>query len=185
MFGLSFLALSQGAEFMHGVGFSHLYVLKSGELNNGTYGITYAPRLAFTSRGESSLSLNINATLGFSGALDSRDDSNWSLSYELPIAIDYNFGYQATRKSNASTGGFLGLGYGVTNIQNTVFAGFTGVDEADKVRGLYGEFGGRFKIQTFGMREENEDPVSFSFSIYTIRGKNSNIVGVRIIMALK
>ena len=170
---------------MHGVGFSHLYVFEGGELNNGTYGITYAPRLVFTSKGESSLSFNVNATLGFSGALDSREDSNLSLSYELPLAIDYNYGYQATRKNNASAGGFVGLGYGVTSIQNTVVAAFTGVDEADKVRGLYGEFGGRFKIHTAAMREENEDPVSLSVSIYTIRGKDSAIGGVRIIMALK
>lgn len=186
---LSFLALElkgQDSEFHHGVGGSYILSFDGNGSNNGTIGLTYAPRIALPISKESSVSLNVTPTLSFSAEINSSGASSSSFAYELPISVNYNFGYRSTNRSRSDAGGFVGLGYGLTNIKNSIQSSLLGVDEIQsEVNGFYLEGGGRFEFRTAAMRKRRMDPVSMTISLYTIQGGDKgSILGLRFIYNL-
>lgn len=82
------------------------------------YGASWYPRYAINS----SISVGVPLTFGFSGSANSRTGGSFSIGLDLPIAVDYNFGYGAdgnTEDSDAKFGGFAGGGFSYTAASST------------------------------------------------------------------
>ena len=84
----------------------------------------------------------------------------------------------STEKSRKDIGGFFNAGYGLSSIRTVVNDGSVfDTDESDRVNGIYGEAGVRFRFETKGFKRKRIKPVSMSVSLYTIRGANRNSIG--------
>lgn len=111
--------------------------------------ITYTPRFIFYEpSNHSSISLESNLTLGYILLKETKEIYDPGvLYYELPIYFNINIGHGATSFSRKRIGGFVGVGYGISNLKNV------SVDFADEVsttgitHGLYANLGTRFRIK--------------------------------------
>ncbi len=178
---------AQDVEYHHGAGVSFIYAFGNDEGVNSTVGVTYVSRLVLKKLSkESSISINLTPTAAFFANINSSGSSSGSFGYEVPLSLNYNFGYGATYGSKSDFGGFLGVGYGFTSIRNVVNTNLLGSQElSSKVRGFYGEVGARFELQTPGMKKRRKGPAPLSISLYSIAGSDrGNIAGIRFIYNL-
>jgi hypothetical protein len=106
-----FVKSDVGASIFVGVGKAS--VTGAPKPSSSFYGASWYPRYIVNSN----ISIGVPLTLGFSGSSNSRTGASGSFGLDLPIAVDYNFGYGAdgnTEDSDASFGGFAGGGFGYT-----------------------------------------------------------------------
>jgi hypothetical protein len=84
------------------------YMLQpNGSHDLSSYGITYSPRLNFWEKGNSSLSMGLPLSFGWSDA-----KSPHFAVVDLPAEVDYNFGAGSARGNKKKFGFFIGAGYG-------------------------------------------------------------------------
>ena len=130
------------AQFSHQVGASMFFATPKGYKSTSAWGITYYPKISFDN-----VSIGAPLSLGFSGSADSRSGvtSGSSLTYMLPISVDYNFGLGSVEddNSNGGFGGYLGVGYGIFS---TSYVGDLYVTSI-KTSGPLGRAGIRFLIK--------------------------------------
>jgi hypothetical protein len=96
------------------------------------YGISWYPRYMVTNK----ISVGAPLTLGFSGSANSQTGSSFSFGLDVPVAVDYNFGYGAAggeEESDATFGGFIGGGFGYTKSASSDADDYTTsyIDETD------------------------------------------------------
>lgn len=108
----------------------------------------YSPRLNFLElNDEATVSLGTHLGLGFNYSSDGNDNY---FAYELPLVAEINLGNASSRNSEASFGGFAGLGYGLNKMGNSTNFGGSYNDAA----GLYVNAGirGIVNDQSIGLR---------------------------------
>lgn len=108
---------------------------------------TYYPRTYLSSTENSSITLGIPIGVGIGVSSNTGvEQKGIGLYYDLPVAIDYNFGAGSTNGNSAIYGGFIGAGFGYNKVNSTqtAYQGFTGDSYGPIAR-----FGGRF-----GSRED-------------------------------
>lgn len=115
-----------GASLFFGTG----KLTKQGEtvtLDASFAGLTWYPRYIFSETGSGSLSIGIPLSLGASGSVNSRTGGNFSFGLDIPVAVDYNFGFGAfpDEESDAGFGGFLGAGFGYTTTASSTTDDYT------------------------------------------------------------
>ncbi len=117
-------------KFMHGFGatISNISTKLSPNLNpvsSSNYynfsllqsALTYYPRYNFIENKNSSLSLGIPLSVGIGVfSTTTKSDAGIVLSYDLPLAIDYNIGFKSTRVNPKKFGYFFGTGFGYSNV---------------------------------------------------------------------
>lgn len=108
---LLLIGMTAKAQFSHQGGASIFFATPKGDEATSAYGLTYYPRFSF-----SNISVGAPISIGVSGSSNSRSGvSDASLTYMLPLAVDYNFGMGSQEEEDADggLGGYLGAGYGL------------------------------------------------------------------------
>jgi hypothetical protein len=128
MICMCMLVMSANAQLRFAIGGGLLY--GSGKLPQGAeegsekptilgYGIFVHPRFNVTETESGAVSIGIPATLGFSGTVNSREGGSMSITADLPVTADYNFGAGSTEDNESGFGGFIGAGFGYTYTNQT------------------------------------------------------------------
>ena len=163
-----------GIEFKHDGGISAPYAMMEDYAFTGG-GLTYFPRVNLMVINEDvACSFGAHLTAGVIFDVEAPDsyDSQTAFMYEAPIHLDFNFGTRATDQNRETFGGFFGLGYAISSIENPNLE-----DEAisNNASGGYLHGGLRF----------GESPNAFSLEVYTILGQNNvNVYGVRMLLGI-
>ncbi len=99
--------------------------------------ITYFPRYNFVENNNSSISIGMPVGLGIAIAESGYGDYGILFSYDVPVALDYNFGCKSTPDNEAGFGGYLGLGFGYhkVTISKSSYMDFNGGTYGPIVRG--------------------------------------------------
>jgi len=123
--------------FMHSYGATISVVTgKSVDAFGGSSSVTllqtsfcYFPRYNVTESENSSVSIGLPLALGVGLSSNTYDGtSGVAFAYEVPLAIDYNFGYKSTMENDSRTGGYLGVGFSYYRITIAgAYTDFTGV----------------------------------------------------------
>lgn len=111
-------ALAQ--RFKHGVG--TLIAVETADYmdSKANFGITYSPALFFAEQGNTSFSVGIPVSVGFSEGYDTDDDyiggyySSTSIGWmvDVPVIVNFNYGAGARKGGSQRWGFFVGGGYG-------------------------------------------------------------------------
>lgn len=93
---------------------------------------TYFPRYNFVEMSKSSLSIGLPLSIGVALAnVDNGEDFGVVFAYDLPIVLDFNFGFKAIAEDTDGKrlGGYIGAGFGYNkiSISKTSNSNFTGV----------------------------------------------------------
>jgi hypothetical protein len=118
----------------------------SEKLSAAFYGLSWYPRYMLNSN----ISVGVPLTLGFSGSFNSRTGGTGSFGLDLPVAVDYNFGYGAdgnTEDSDATFGGFAGGGFSITKSSSSEQSAFGSYSTSASSYGPMAHGGVRFPIQ--------------------------------------
>lgn len=99
--------------FMHAGGIS-FYNVSSGVNSSLSPALMYSPRLNLVNLSDK-LTLSVGSHIGLDAFLSSNGNQN-SITLDLPIVAELNFGHGATKHSTSKFGGFIGAGYGFTSI---------------------------------------------------------------------
>lgn len=143
------------------------------------YGIFLYPRYNVVETEGSAVSIGIPATLGLSGSVNSRSGGAISITADLPMTFDYNFGARSSQDNESAFGGFIGAGFGYmySNQSYEYYNGMTGGYEQVKgssygplahagVKLLVGDrcyfLRGSYKI---GLEKEKYKTVGVSFGV--------------------
>lgn len=120
----AFSTNSFSQRLMHGVGATVAIIAK--KINTPAYKasfsmqqtmVTYFPRYNFLETSNSSFSIGAPLSAGIGIASNSRrDDVGISFAYDLPLALDYNFGCKANSETQSTFGGFVGAGFSYFNV---------------------------------------------------------------------
>lgn len=100
-----------GPEFLHSSGISYMYCVFFSEYSSGVFGIpalTYHPRLTIAELSRSS-NLSVSAPVSVGLAIGSSYAYNY-FGFELPVALDFNFGHASENRSRDDFGGYIGVG---------------------------------------------------------------------------
>lgn len=130
VFVVCLLALAAGvkAQFNHSLGGSLIYgvgklpkTAEEGEEKPSIlgYGIFYYPRYNVSESESSAVSVGLPLTFGLSGEVNSRTGGGISLTADLPLTVDYNFGAGSAEDNESGFGGFIGAGFGYTYTNQT------------------------------------------------------------------
>ncbi|HVY74719.1 MAG TPA: hypothetical protein VG890_07810 [Puia sp.] len=102
--------------FMHGVGVVTFVESASGYQTSATGGFTYSPRISFMETDNSSLSVGIPFSIGFSGSYSYStygDETNTlGLMLDAPLIFDFNVGAGSSKETESRFGFFAGAGFG-------------------------------------------------------------------------
>lgn len=161
-------------ELMHEAGISNLFLRYefgvntaglSATVTDAQYfpGISYAPRLNFYDEGgdgNNSFSINLNNDFLFGNMISPTfEKKSWAFSTNL--SFNLNLGAGATKNTLSQFGGYLGLGYGYSNINlvntnqlnrilNNITADPNFTPDLSKavipLQGIYFHLGGRMKV---------------------------------------
>lgn len=98
--------------------------------------LSYFPRYNFLEGDGASLSIGLPLGAGIGIANSDYGDVGVMLAYDLPVAIDFNFGNKSTTDNDRYFGGYAGLGFGYSHVQiaGSSFSDFTGVVYGPLVR---------------------------------------------------
>ncbi|MBI3139368.1 MAG: hypothetical protein HYZ15_12370, partial [Sphingobacteriales bacterium] len=129
---------------MHGLGttISVLFGKISGGGESADFAMSQAsfcwfPRYNFIDNGSSSFSIGAPLAAGV-GIASNADlfDKGAVFAFELPVAVDYNFGCNASFDSDKNVGGYAGLGYSYykVSIAGSQYSDFKGVSHGPVVR---------------------------------------------------
>ena len=114
---------------------------------------TYFPRYNFVENQKSSISIGLPISLGIALAeSDNSTDVGIAFGFDLPVVLDYNFGFKATNEETEGKklGGFVGCGFGYNkiNISKSTSSNFTGVSYGPIFRA--GVRFGSSKVESWG-----------------------------------
>ena len=160
------------AQFSHSVGASLFLVSANQGISATSWGITYYPRYTVSS----SFSVGVPLSLGLAGSYNSQDgaSSGSSITVQLPIVADYNYGLGSSEKSDDSKFGFYvgaGLGYFSTTYTDDLGGGSV------TATGPYAHSGIRFNIK--------DHAYDFGASYHAgLSGDKASIIGIRLLYAL-
>jgi|SRR5579862_3652802 len=109
---VSSVAFSQ--TFMQGVGINVVLQSSSGSSADPVGAIIYSPRVSFMETENSSFTVGLPISLGFSGSYNSQNPDGNSLSVMLdaPLMFNYNYGAGSTKEAEDKFGFFAGVGFG-------------------------------------------------------------------------
>ena len=149
--------------------------------NNLTFvpAITLAPGLRIINGKE--VSVSVEAPLSLGASLDEDDD--FFLGFELPVAVNLNFGYGASKRSGSRIGWSAGIGKAYHFSYNEFFTGFD--NEPTDELSLWGTL-----LQTsFFFRNKNRDG-GCGFRLYWISNFSSqpvrkDVVGISLLALLE
>lgn len=80
--------------------------------------LSYFPRYNFLEGDDASLSIGFPLGAGIGIARNSDfSDVGILLAYDLPVALDFNFGNKSTLDNGRGFGGYAGIGYGYSKVQ--------------------------------------------------------------------
>lgn len=115
----SFYVVGFTQTFRHGAGMG-VSVITGNDIDATAYGtLLYSPRLSFMENDNSSLTVGIPFTFGFTGGYgysSSLGETN-TLQYLIhaPVMINYNIGAGSSLLTEQRFGFFIGAGFGITN----------------------------------------------------------------------
>lgn len=111
---------------------------ESGDFAMSQTSLCWFPRYNFVDNGNTSFSLGFPLASGIGIASNTDQfDRGIVFAFEVPVALDYNFGCNATRDADKSFGGYVGLGYSYywVNISGSQYSDFKGASYGPTVRG--------------------------------------------------
>ncbi|MFT4022936.1 MAG: hypothetical protein QM664_04020 [Flavihumibacter sp.] len=100
--------------------------------------LTYFPRYNFVENDNSSISIGMPLGVGIAVAEGSQgSDYGILFSFDVPVAVDYNFGCKSTPDNDGAFGGYLGLGFGYhkVTISKSSYMDFNGGTYGPILRG--------------------------------------------------
>jgi len=164
--------------FLHGVGVVTFIESAPGYSTGATGGITYSPKINFMESGNTSLSLGIPFSIGFSGSYSystyGGESNTLGLMLDAPLILNFNVGAGSGKESESRIGFFAGGGFGY---HASSFSGsdFYGDNYSDKVSGFgpVGNLGIRIAV---GRKSKNVE-IRLSYMKTTDISK-SNIFGI-------
>lgn len=140
-----FTCQSFSQSFMHSIGGTPTLLVSKENPETGSEKfsifqtvITYFPRLNFISNENSSVSIGAPVGVGFGVVKDLGGNADgFSFAYDLPVVVDYNFGFKSTPEAEGNFGGYLGAGFGYfkVNVSNSSFGNFSGATHGPILRG--------------------------------------------------
>ncbi|MFT3945958.1 MAG: hypothetical protein QM763_03200 [Agriterribacter sp.] len=108
--------------FMHSAG-ATISILdgKSTDGNNNAVSLfqtsaSYFPRYNFVEYDNTSVSVGMPLGVGIGIANSIYNDYGLAFAYDIPLVLDYNFGYKSTMENDSRVGGYLGAGFGYYGI---------------------------------------------------------------------
>ena len=96
------------------------------------YGAFFYPRYNLTESDGSAISVGFPMTLGLGGNYNSQTGSSLSITADIPLTADFNFGAGSTEDNDSGIGGFVGAGFGYTYTNQTYQYSFGGGTEQVK-----------------------------------------------------
>jgi hypothetical protein len=171
---LSCIAFSQ--TFMHGVGVNTMVQTASGYSTQVVGGLMYSPRISFMETDNTSLSVGIPLSIGFSAhySTNGYDETNsLGLVFDAPLILNFNYGAGSSKETESRFGLFVGGGFGYHTSQYTASDAY--LDVSDKMSGFgpVGNAGIRFGV---GNHSHNVE-IRFSY-MKTLDITKSSIVGI-------
>jgi|SRR5450432_656658 len=174
---LSSFAFSQ--TFMQGVGINVVLQSSGGYSSDPVGAIIYSPRVNIMEAENTSFSIGIPMSFGFSGSYNSANYSDNSLGvmFDAPLMFNYNYGAGSTKEAEDKFGFYGGVGFGYHMNQYTA-TDESGYDYSAKMSGFgpVGNIGLRLGV---GHKTHNLE-LRFSY-MKTMDQSKSNIVGIGVL----
>ncbi len=171
---LSNFAFSQ--TFMQGVGINVVLQSSAGSSADPVGAIMYSPRVSFMETENSSFTIGLPISFGFSGSYNSQypEDNSLGLMLDVPLMINYNYGAGSTKEAEDKFGFFGGVGFGYHTNQYTATDQYD-EDYTSKTSGFgpAGNIGARMGV---GHGSHNLE-LRFSY-MKTLDLSKSNVIGI-------
>jgi hypothetical protein len=111
---LCFSSFAFSQTFMQGIGINVVLQSSSGSSATPVGALTYSPRVSFMETENSSFTIGLPISLGFSGSYNSQDPeaNSLGLMLDVPLMFNYNYGAGSTKEAEDKFGFFAGVGFG-------------------------------------------------------------------------
>jgi hypothetical protein len=171
---LSSVAFSQ--TFMQGVGINVVLQSSGGSSADPVGAIMYSPRVSFMETENTSFTIGLPISFGFSGSYNSQypEDNSLGFMFNAPLMFDYNYGAGSSKEAEDKFGFFAGVGFGYHSNEYTA-TDESGYDYTANTSGFgpAGDIGARMGV---GHRSHNLE-LRFSY-MKTLDLSKSNIIGI-------
>jgi outer membrane protein W len=176
IFALGFSCFAYSQTFLYGIGIGSMIQTQTVSPHISSFTFTNSFRFSFNEKGNSSFSIDLPATIGFSSTYSGQGpDLTLGIMIDAPLLLSYNYGAGYKRESNSRFGFFAGAGFGYHRNEYS----YTD-DNNNNVRsqingfGPVGNTGVRFAV---GRNLQHNFEIRFSY-MKMIDGYKTNIFGI-------